>query len=728
MDRIETDTMDLIHGLYKFRTQKCSYDDMKYIIETSCNFIDMMVNDPSYHHQLFSHQVPHILFDIMKHNCEFNMMEAIYTCLSCFSSPEYMTLCHDRGFELELSMMKESTRMIIPICTYLNTLLHNSECKKTINSLAKYQILSMIELLDENIIKHVCHLLNHFVMMPENYLIDDGNFINDVMHRLITKLLNQSNVKITRSLCDCLYRIITYEKKYSICAGHYGCIKLFFDLMKYSENINEHVCKCLAQVLSHVENHVYFDPKYLPQLEYLLQHSNIFVIMQTSYCLFGLIINDNILIDKPKMVDIFTKLILHHDDSVSKTACIVLSSLLQDDMKLCNVHIAECLNRLVVLLNRSDDYSIYKICECINKLIFINRHAVRNNILNGLIPLLNHPDYKIINITGNCILDIIRHCDITLYACQVEQIIQCYQETIMNRTYISNFLYTIICETDTEFIYFLITKTSLPMFLNSYKNNDQNVLDVFRTIQNKRIQIYGIHENIKHLIAYLVFENDISKAMHTIISHLRRMNNATETQFIEYIKTVSDIHCDSDMHQMGFPITIYESGESYIAIYKQQMFCDISFEVEHTIFHCHKNVLSVSSLYFEKLFTLNMKEKKHTSIQLNEISAKIFDQIIKFIYTKTIVFHSTEDIINLIYYADMYRLHDLVTICEKYLSEYIGDNTLIDIYECARMLKLSILEYEISLWICKHYSRLSNMSQDYVSCNWKMIYLTAVSR
>ena len=62
-------------------------------------------------------------------------------------------------------------------------------------------------------------------------------------------------------------------------------------------------------------------------------------------------------------------------------------------------------------------------------------------------------------------------------------------------------------------------------------------------------------------------------------------------------------------------------------------FCDVILQVENKTFPAHRAVLSASSVYFFKMFTVNMKEKQEKLVTFNDISPDAFQLVIDFIYT-----------------------------------------------------------------------------------------------
>ena len=62
-------------------------------------------------------------------------------------------------------------------------------------------------------------------------------------------------------------------------------------------------------------------------------------------------------------------------------------------------------------------------------------------------------------------------------------------------------------------------------------------------------------------------------------------------------------------------------------------FCDVCLIIGRQRFHAHRNILAAASSFFKAMFLSGMEEQEQSEIQLHDISAEIFQVLIKFLYT-----------------------------------------------------------------------------------------------
>ncbi|XP_065217205.1 uncharacterized protein LOC135843302 isoform X2 [Planococcus citri] len=69
---------------------------------------------------------------------------------------------------------------------------------------------------------------------------------------------------------------------------------------------------------------------------------------------------------------------------------------------------------------------------------------------------------------------------------------------------------------------------------------------------------------------------------------------------------------------------------------KQNLFCDVTFDINGTLFPCHRLVLTIMSPYFRTMFNGNFKEASSKIVPLQDIDAEIMEIILRAIYTARI--------------------------------------------------------------------------------------------
>ncbi|XP_065218381.1 kelch-like protein 7 [Planococcus citri] len=86
-----------------------------------------------------------------------------------------------------------------------------------------------------------------------------------------------------------------------------------------------------------------------------------------------------------------------------------------------------------------------------------------------------------------------------------------------------------------------------------------------------------------------------------------------------------------DVHRNNVFITMNEFRE-------QNLFCDVTLDIDGTLFPCHRLILMAWSPYFRTMFNGNFKESSTNTISIQEIGAKTMEIILYAVYTSRINF------------------------------------------------------------------------------------------
>ena len=98
--------------------------------------------------------------------------------------------------------------------------------------------------------------------------------------------------------------------------------------------------------------------------------------------------------------------------------------------------------------------------------------------------------------------------------------------------------------------------------------------------------------------------------------------------------------------------------------------CDVILEVDDTEFPAHRLVLSASSDYFLKMFTINMREKHKKKITIKSITANAMSEILNSIYTNKISF-SKQNISDILHGASLMQFPGISRAAVKYIEQNI---------------------------------------------------------
>ena len=130
-------------------------------------------------------------------------------------------------------------------------------------------------------------------------------------------------------------------------------------------------------------------------------------------------------------------------------------------------------------------------------------------------------------------------------------------------------------------------------------------------------------------------------------------------------------------------------------------FPDTTIKVDEHYFFCHKAFLCVRSDYFNTLlnteYFIEHSQREENVVELSEVSKETFCYLLHFIYTDNIPACETlgaQQLIDILYAADMYLIPRLKNFLANYLSHVVGKENVLDMYIVALDFKLTTLESE----------------------------------
>ncbi|KAK3783668.1 hypothetical protein RRG08_064917 [Elysia crispata] len=119
--------------------------------------------------------------------------------------------------------------------------------------------------------------------------------------------------------------------------------------------------------------------------------------------------------------------------------------------------------------------------------------------------------------------------------------------------------------------------------------------------------------------------------------------------------------------------------------WKQEPHDDIIVEVENKTFHCHRFILSASSMFFKALCRSDMSETVEKKVELKDLSADIFQLILDCIYGgKEII--TKNNALSIWQAASLLQIDFLQEACDIFLIENSDKENCVDVYKCAKLL------------------------------------------
>ena len=136
---------------------------------------------------------------------------------------------------------------------------------------------------------------------------------------------------------------------------------------------------------------------------------------------------------------------------------------------------------------------------------------------------------------------------------------------------------------------------------------------------------------------------------------------------------------------------------------ENELFCDVTLEVENEKFPAHKNVLAASSDYFLTMFTTDMKEKSDPVVKIETITARAMKEALNCIYTGHFEINN-EIIPEVLHAASIMQLDHMLEKCEYYMGNNLWYCSLY--FELATLYSLNTLVSKINSFFLEKFSCL----------------------
>ena len=157
--------------------------------------------------------------------------------------------------------------------------------------------------------------------------------------------------------------------------------------------------------------------------------------------------------------------------------------------------------------------------------------------------------------------------------------------------------------------------------------------------------------------------------------------------------------------------------------WKEGCFNDVTVKVENEAIKANRMVLASRSLYFEKLFKTEMKEKYQLTVELHDINGTAVKHLIEFIYTGSIDINN-ENVLDLLSTADYLQIDETKKFCFEFLQSVINSDTCFFVLSLANLYQNEQLKREALECISKDLGDVefdNNLSKnDFIICISKM--------
>ena len=131
-------------------------------------------------------------------------------------------------------------------------------------------------------------------------------------------------------------------------------------------------------------------------------------------------------------------------------------------------------------------------------------------------------------------------------------------------------------------------------------------------------------------------------------------------------------------------------------LFNDETTADFNFKVKNCVFPAHKIIVGGRSPVFAAMFKYDMKEKRASEVEIEDMDSDVFRKMLQFIYTSN--FDVGEYAEELLIAADRYDIKDLKELCEEKLMPKLTVDTAVRLLilsdECqAMMLKNAATQF-----------------------------------
>lgn len=140
---------------------------------------------------------------------------------------------------------------------------------------------------------------------------------------------------------------------------------------------------------------------------------------------------------------------------------------------------------------------------------------------------------------------------------------------------------------------------------------------------------------------------------------------------------------------------LYQLSDDLEIVSKNESLSDVTFVVGEKEFKLHKLMLIARSPVFAKMLTCDMLEKKTNIVEIKDMEAEVFEELLSFLYCGKM--SSDSDLVKmgaLLIAADKYSIDELKKFCEKNIIANINIDTAAEILIVADLVKSENLKRE----------------------------------
>ena len=142
-------------------------------------------------------------------------------------------------------------------------------------------------------------------------------------------------------------------------------------------------------------------------------------------------------------------------------------------------------------------------------------------------------------------------------------------------------------------------------------------------------------------------------------------------------------------------------------LFDRKKLSDVTFHIDDKKIQAHKLILSTRSSVFEAMFSHDTKEKLTNRVEVVDVDAGVFEEVLRLIYTNEVDSTLLKDrTIELMVAADKYMLDDLKILCRQQVLDSLSIENVLDYFVSVQRYSIDDLNEEIFSIMRKNFVEL----------------------
>ena len=135
-------------------------------------------------------------------------------------------------------------------------------------------------------------------------------------------------------------------------------------------------------------------------------------------------------------------------------------------------------------------------------------------------------------------------------------------------------------------------------------------------------------------------------------------------------------------------------------------FNDVTIQTGHLSIRANRMVLSCCSIFFEKMFKSQMKERYESSITIHEINSTAVKYVIDYMYEESITVNNTT-VMDILAAADFFQVAEIKLFCFEFLRKHVSSDSWYAVLSAAKLYRCDQLQKYTYQFITDHLDEIT---------------------